>query len=160
MSGTDIGVLIIAGAVVVATLFAIRPLWKLGRTIDAATKTIQDLDGQLTPILGNVNTTVDNVNTALVQVHSSFDGVNIQLERLDTITGHAQQVTSNVANLSTIVTAAASNPLVKLAAFGYGLRKTVAQRRGADEDREVRDAIKLRRREEKAVRRGRHAKEK
>jgi len=159
VSGVEIGVLIIAGAVVVFVLFLIRPLWKLGATIDAATQTIKDVDKQITPILGNVNTTVDNVNTALVQVHSSLDGVNIQLERLDTITNHAQAVTANVANISSIVGAAASSPLVKVAAFGYGLRKTVAQRKSADEDREVRDALKIRKAEAKAQRRGgRHAK--
>ena len=159
MSGVEIGVLIIAGAVVVLVLFLIRPLWKLGATIDAATQTIKDVDKQIVPILGNVNSTVDNVNTALVQVHSSLDGVNIQLERLDTITNHAQAVTANVANISSIVGAAASSPLVKVAAFGYGLRKTVAQRRAADEDREVRDTLKARKAEAKASRRsGRHAK--
>ncbi|HEY1179631.1 MAG TPA: DUF948 domain-containing protein [Phytomonospora sp.] len=159
MSGVEIGVLIIAGAVVVLVLVLIRPLWKLGGTIDAATQTIKDIDKQIVPILGNVNATVDNVNTALVQVHSSLDGVNIQLERLDTITNHAQAVTANVANISSIVGAAASSPLVKVAAFGYGLRKTVSQRKAADEDREVRGEIKARKAAAKSSRRsGRHAK--
>lgn len=161
MGGGEIAGLIAAGALVVLVLVLIVVLFKLGRMIDATTQTIKGVDGKIVPILSNVNTTVDNVNTALVQVHSSLDGVNIQLERVDTITAHAQQVTANVANLSTIVTAAASNPLVKVAAFGYGLRKTIASRRAADEDRDVRDALRQRRATEKAEKkaaRGKHAK--
>lgn len=159
VSPGEIAGLIAAGAFVVLVIALVILLRKAGRTIDAATQTIKDVDKQIVPILGNVNSTVDNVNTALVQVHSSLDGVNIQLERLDTITNHAQAVTANVANISSIVGAAASSPLVKVAAFGYGLRKTVAQRKASDEDREVRGAIKARKAEAKASRRsGRHAK--
>jgi hypothetical protein len=97
-------------------------------------------------LLGNANTTIENVNTALTQVHTSLDGVNIQLAKIDTMTGHAQNVTANVANLATVVSAAAANPLVKVAAFGYGVRKAAAARRHADEDREVRATLKQQRR--------------
>jgi hypothetical protein len=62
------------------------------------------------------------------------------------MTGHAQQVTANVANLATVVSAAASNPLIKVAAFSYGVRKAAAKRRHADEEREVRATLKEQRR--------------
>ena len=52
-----------------------------------------------------------------------------------------------MANLSTIVSAAAANPLVKVAAFSYGVRKAAAKRRHAEEEREVRDELKERRRQ-------------
>ena len=79
-------------------------------------------------------------------MHTSLDGVNIQLAKIDTMTGHAQNVTANVANLATVVSAAAANPLVKVAAFGYGVRKAAAARRHAEEDREVRTTLKQQRR--------------
>ena len=63
----------------------------------------------------------------------------------DGMTEHAAHVTANVANLSTVVAAAAANPLIKVASFGYGLRKAASARRKADEDREVRTTIKQRR---------------
>jgi ABC-type transporter Mla subunit MlaD len=122
------------------------PILRLRHTVDAATRAINDLNDRSAPLLGNVNTTIENVNTALGQVHTSLDGVNLQLAKIDTITGHAEQVTANVANLATVVTAAASNPLVKVAAFSYGVRKAAAKRRHADEEREVRTALKERRR--------------
>jgi hypothetical protein len=96
--------------------------------------------------LVNLNQTVLGINSTLSQVGTSLDGVNLQLERLDTITGHAAVVTANVANLATVVTATASSPLVKAAAFGYGIRKAAAARRTADEEKEVRAEIKRRRR--------------
>jgi len=52
---------------------------------------------------------------------------------------------------ATVVTSAASNPLVKVAAFSYGVRKAAANRRHADEEREVRATLK----EQRKARRGR-----
>jgi uncharacterized protein YoxC len=145
MDAGDIAGLIAAGAFLMLVIVLAVPILKLGRTVDAATRAINDLNDRTGPLLGNVNETVENVNTTLGQVQVSLDGVNLQLAKVDTITEHAAHVTANVANLSTVVAAAAANPLVKVASFGYGLRKAVNNRRRADEDREVRETIKQRR---------------
>ena len=55
-------------------------------------------------------------------------------------------MSANVANLSTVVTSAAANPLVKVASFGYGLRRAASLRRKADDEKEVRAELKERRR--------------
>jgi hypothetical protein len=65
------------------------------------------------------------------------------------MTAHAQAATANVANLVSVVSAAAANPLVKVAAFGYGLRRANSMRRDADDEKEVRAAMKDRRRSRK-----------
>ncbi len=152
MSGGQIAALISAGAFVMLVLVLAVPILRLRRTVDAATRAINDITDRTGPLLGNVTTTVENVNTALTQVHTSLDGVNLQLARLDTITAHAQTVTANVANLTTVVTSAASNPLVKVAAFSYGVRKAAAKRRRAEEEAAVRATLKDQRR---AAQRGR-----
>lgn len=149
MSGGEIaGIagLIVAGAVLMLVLVLAVPILRLRHTVDAATRAINDLNDRTGPLLGNVNTTIENVNTALGQVHTSLDEVNLQLAKIDSMTGHAQQVTANVANLATVVSAAATNPLIKVAAFSYGVRKAAAKRRHADEEREVRAALKEQRR--------------
>ncbi|MEV0731695.1 MULTISPECIES: DUF948 domain-containing protein [Polymorphospora] len=146
MDGGQIAALIAAGAFLMLVLVLAVPILRLRHTVDAATRTINDLNERTAPLLGNVNSTVENVNVALTQVHTSLDGVNIQLAKIDTMTGHAQNVTANVANLATVVSAAAANPLVKVAAFGYGVRKAASARRQADEDREVRATLKQQRR--------------
>ena len=75
----------------------------------------------------------------------------MRTKRIDTITENVSHVSANVANLSTVVSAAAANPLVKVAAFGYGVRKAAANRRQADEDKAVRSEL---RRQRKTARRG------
>jgi uncharacterized protein YoxC len=145
MDAGEIAGLIAAGAFLMLVIVLAVPILKLGRTVDAATRAINDLNDRTGPLLGNVNETVENVNTALGQVQVSLDGVNVQLAKVDTITEHAAHVSANVANLSTVITAAAANPMIKVASFGYGLRKAAQVRRRADEDREVRTAIKQRR---------------
>ena len=152
MSGGQIAALIAAGAFLMLVLVLAVPILRLRRTIDAATRALDSVADQVGPLLIRANVTVDNVNGALTQVHTSLDGVNLQLARLDTITSHAQTVTANVANLSTVVSAAAANPLVKVAAFSYGVRKAAAKRRHDEQEREVRDTLKAQRR---AARRGR-----
>ena len=145
MDAGQIAGLIAAGAFLMLVIVLAVPILKLGRTVDAATRAINDLTDGTGPLLGDVDETVKNVNTALGQVQVSLDGVNLQLAKVDTITEHAAHVTANIANLSTVVAAAAANPLVKVASFGYGLRKATRARRRADEDREVRAEIKQRR---------------
>jgi uncharacterized protein YoxC len=138
MDAGEIAGLIAAGAFLMLVIVLAVPILKLGRTVDAATRAINDLTDRTDPLLKNANETVENVNTTLGQVQVSLDGV-------DTITEHVAHVSANVANLSTVVAAAAANPLVKVASLGYGVRKAVNNRRRADEDREVRETIKQRR---------------
>ena len=151
MSGGQIAALIFAGGFLVVALALSITILRVRKTVDAGTRALDAVADRIGPLLSDVNTTVANVNGALVQVQTSLDGVNLQLARLDTITGHVQTVTANVANLATVVTAATANPMVKVAAFAYGVRKATAQRRHAEEEREVRETLKAQR---KAARRG------
>jgi len=152
MDAGEIAGLIAAGAFLMLVLFLAVPILKLGRTVDAATRAINEVTERTGPLLGNVNETVEGVNVALSQVQVSLDGVNVQLAKVDTMTDHAQNVTASVANLATVVSAAAANPLIKVASFGYGLRKAAAARRHAEDEREVRATLKQRRKAARAAR--------
>jgi uncharacterized protein YoxC len=152
MSAGEIAGLIAAGAFLMLVVVLAVPILKLRHTVDAATRAINDVNDKTGPLLDNVNETVQNVNTALGQVQVSLDGVNVQLEKVDTITGHVQNVSANIANLVTVVSAAAASPLVKVASFGYGLRKAAAARRHAEEERDVRASLKQRRKAARAAR--------
>jgi uncharacterized protein YoxC len=128
----EVAALIAAIAFAMLVLILTLPILRLRHTVDATTKMINDLNDRTAPLLGDVNTTVKNVNVALEQVQTSLDGVNLQLAKVDTMTSHAQNVTANVANLATVVSAAAANPLVKVAAFSYGVRRAAARVRAAE----------------------------
>jgi uncharacterized protein YoxC len=145
-----IAALVASGAFAMLVLVLAVPILRLRHTVDAATRALRDVADQTGPMLTSVNSTIDNVNVALGQVHTTLDGVNLQLARVDTITEHASHVTANVANLSTVVSAAASSPIVKVAAFGYGVRKAAANRRRDADEAQLRQELKQRR---KAARR-------
>lgn len=154
MTGGEIAALIAAGAFGMLVLVLSVPLLRLRHTVDAATQALKDLNDRTAPILAKADLTMNNVNTALGQVQTSLDGVNAQLERVDTITGHAQTVTASVASVATVVAAATSNPLVKVAAFGYGVRRAAARRARQEEEGQIRRELRERRRARRRRRAG------
>jgi uncharacterized protein YoxC len=147
ISGGELAALIFAGAFLMLVIFLGVPILKLRHTVDEATRALRQVNERSGPILDNVNLTVDNVNTALGQFQTSLDGVNVQLARVDIMTQHVTSATANVANLVNVVSAAAANPLVKAAAFSYGVRRATGAKRKASEEKAVRDELRLRKRE-------------
>ncbi|HEX6685692.1 MAG TPA: DUF948 domain-containing protein [Candidatus Limnocylindrales bacterium] len=147
ISGGELAALIFAGAFLMLVIFLGVPILKLRHTVDEATKALRQVNERTGPMLDNVNLTVDNVNTALGQFQTSLDGVNVQLARVDIMTQHVTSATANVANLVNVVSTAAANPLVKAAAFSYGVRRATGSKRKAEEDKAVRDELRLRKRD-------------
>jgi uncharacterized protein YoxC len=115
VSAGEIAGLVAAIAVAVLVLLLAIPLLKLGRTLDEATLTIRQTREQSAPILSQASTTVAHVNS--------------NLERVDDITGNAVNVSSNVAALTSVVAATLGSPLIKIAAFSYGVRSAARKRR-------------------------------
>lgn len=114
MTPTEIAALIAAGAFVLLVVLLAIPLVKLGRTLDEATNAIRKAHENSDPLFNGANTTIDHVNT--------------QLDRVDGITANAQSVSSNVSALSSLFTATLGSPLVKVAAFTYGVSKALRAR--------------------------------
>ncbi|HEY7009983.1 MAG TPA: DUF948 domain-containing protein [Jatrophihabitantaceae bacterium] len=133
MSGGAIAALIAAGAFVLLVLLLAIPLLKLGRTLDEATLAIRKTHEGIGPLLTDAQGTLGQVNTELVQVESIAKNVN--------------SMTTNVAALTSVVSSTLGNPLIKVAAFSYGVRKTVQDRRDAE-------ALRSARRKHRAQRRG------
>ncbi len=154
MSGTEIAALIAALAFLLLVGVLMVPILKLRHTVDAATRALTELTEQAGPLLVDAHQAIDGVNAALSQVQVSLDGVNTQLDRIDVISGHAQQVSGNVAQLSTIVSGVTSSPLVKVAAFGYGIRKAVNSRRHVDAGSDGAERSQVQRRKSRRARSG------
>jgi uncharacterized protein YoxC len=111
----QIAALIAAGAFVVLVLLLAIPLLKLGRTLDEATIALRKAHEGSAPLLDDAQVTLRQVNT--------------QLDRVDGITSSARTVTSNVSVLTSLFTATLGGPLVRAAAFSYGLNKAIKSRR-------------------------------
>lgn len=125
MSAGQIAALVAAGAFVVLVVLLAIPLIKLGRTLDEATIAIRKAHEGSAPLLRNADQTITQVNT--------------QLRRVDGITTNARAVTSNVSTLTSLFTATMGGPLVKTAAFSYGVSKAIrARRKRAGEGRRTR----------------------
>ncbi|MBQ0926603.1 MULTISPECIES: DUF948 domain-containing protein [Saccharopolyspora] len=115
MTPTQIAALIVAGAFVLLVLLLAVPLIKLGKTLDEASTAIKKAQENSDPIFTGANTTITHVNT--------------QLERVDGITSNAKTISGNVSALSSLFTATLGGPLVKTAAFSYGVSKALKARR-------------------------------
>jgi uncharacterized protein YoxC len=124
VSGGEIAALIAAGAFVLLVLLLAVPLLKLGRTLDEATLAIRKTNDGLGPLLEESHGTLVQVNAELGQVESIARNVN--------------SMTTNVAALTSVVSSTLGSPLIKAAAFSYGVRKTVQNRRDADAVRSAR----------------------
>jgi len=117
VSAGQIAALVAAGAAVLLVLLLAVPLIKLGRTLDEATIAIRKAHENSEPLLSNANATIDHVNT--------------QLSRVDGVTANARAVTANVSTLTALFTATLGGPLVKAAAFSYGVNRALRRRRAA-----------------------------
>ena len=131
MTAGGIAALVAAGAFALLVLLLAVPLIKLGRTLDEATIAIRKAHENSEPLLTSANTTIDHVNT--------------QLSRVDGVTANARAVTANVSTLTALFTATMGGPLVKVAAFSYGLNRALRRRRKASVDAAPRRRRALRR---------------
>nr|WP_231627920.1 DUF948 domain-containing protein [Streptomyces sp. Z38] len=90
-------------------------LARLAQTLRATTKLVADVTDQAVPLLADASTAVRSAQT--------------QIERVDAIASDVQEVTSNASALSTTVASTFGGPLVKVAAFGYGVRRALGGRK-------------------------------
>lgn len=116
MSGGELaGVagLVVAVCWAVLVAFLAFALARLARTLRHTTELVAGITEQAVPLLGEAS-------DALRSAHS-------QLDRVDTITADVAEVTANASALSSTVASTFGGPLVKVAAFGYGVRRAVGR---------------------------------
>ncbi len=133
MSGGEIAALIAAGAFVLLVLLLAVPMLKLGRTLDEATLAVRKTHEGAVPIMS--------------EAHDTIGQLNAQLVHLEGIAKNVNSMTTNVAAMTSVVSSTVGSPLIKAAAFSYGVRKTVSGRRDTD-------AVKAARRKHRAQRKG------
>lgn len=116
MSVGDVAGLIAALAFVLLVGFIAYPLIKLGKVLEETQATVRGLSEASLPLLEEVTTTVATTNEQMVKV--------------DAITTNVAQVSTNVSALTSLFAATLGSPLVKVAAFSYGVRRAVSARGG------------------------------
>ncbi|NGO75030.1 DUF948 domain-containing protein [Streptomyces sp. YC504] len=116
MTGGEVAGILVAVFWAILVSFLAVALARLAQTLKATTKLVADVTEQAVPLLSDASATVRSAQT--------------QLDRVDAIATDVQEVTSNASALSTTVASTFGGPLVKVAAFGYGVRRAVAGRKG------------------------------
>ncbi|MEZ5085452.1 MAG: DUF948 domain-containing protein [Tessaracoccus sp.] len=116
MSVGEIAGLIAAIAFVVLVALAAVPLIKLGRTLDEVRIAVRDLGTNAVPVINELQGTVTSANKELAKL-------GVVTEDLARVSGHATVVTENAAQMTTLFSATLGGPLVKTAAFTYGVRR-------------------------------------
>jgi uncharacterized protein YoxC len=135
LSGGEVAGLIVAVFWGVLVCFLAYVLVKLGKVIGEAAKLVSGVADQTVPLLGEVTTSV---------VH-----VNAELTRVDTITANVEDISGNAKALTSLFAATLGSPIIKVAAFSYGVRRTFSSRREDD----VRKRVKSEMKAEKVTRR-------
>lgn len=116
MSGGEVAGILVAVFWAILVSFLAVVLVRLAQVLKATTKLVADVTDQAVPLLADASTTVRSART--------------QLDRVDAITSDVQEVTSNASALSSTVASTFGGPLVKVAAFGYGVRKALGKEPG------------------------------
>jgi len=126
MSAGDIAGLVAAIAFAVLVLAIAVPLLKLGKLLGSLETEV--IRGKVVPLLGQTETTVGHVN--------------VNLANAEALTTNAKDISVNARALSTAFSATLGGPLVKVAAFSYGVRRAASKRDRADLEKDVKAARK------------------
>ncbi|MEU2560572.1 DUF948 domain-containing protein [Streptomyces longispororuber] len=114
MSGGEVAGILVAVFWAILVSFLAVALARLAQTLRATTKLVADVTEQAVPLLADASTAVRSAQT--------------QIDRVDAIASDVQEVTSNASALSTTVASTFGGPLVKVAAFGYGVRRAIGRK--------------------------------
>ncbi|WP_448629378.1 DUF948 domain-containing protein [Cellulomonas soli] len=112
MSLGDVAGMISAVAFVALVGFLALPLIKLGRVLDETRASVKELTDHTVPVLDETAAVVASTGT--------------QLDKVDTVTTAAAQVSQNVSALTSLFAATVGSPMIKVAAFSYGVRRTLS----------------------------------
>ncbi|WP_242441128.1 DUF948 domain-containing protein [Streptomyces sp. CB02923] len=114
MSGGEVAGILVAVFWAILVSFLALVLVRLAQTLKATTKMVAEVSEQAVPLLADASATVRSAHT--------------QLARVDAIASDVQEVTANASALSSTVSSAFGGPLVKVAAFGYGVRSAIGKK--------------------------------
>jgi uncharacterized protein YoxC len=119
----------------IGVVFLCFVLIRLAGVLKETTKLVAGITDQTVPLLGEITTTVVTTNQQLVKV--------------DGITDNVATLSGNASALASTFSATVGGPMIKAAAFSYGVRTAIANRRKADVEKRVRAEMKAERRARK-----------
>ncbi len=131
LTGGQVAGLIVAVFFAIAVLVLCFILLKLGKILEETQRLVSGITDKTVPLLGEVTTSV---------VH-----VNEELTRVDAITANVQSMTGNLSSLTSLFAATLGGPVIKIAAFSYGVRRASSKRDHDEMTKKVKAELKARR---------------
>ncbi|HEX3825347.1 MAG TPA: DUF948 domain-containing protein [Mycobacteriales bacterium] len=128
LTGGQVAGLIIAVFWAILVCFLAFVLVKLGKVIGETAKLVTGVADQTVPLLSEVTTSVVQVNA--------------ELTRVDSITANVEEISGNARALTALFSATLGSPIIKVAAFSYGVRRAINNKNEADVRKRVKVAMK------------------
>lgn len=128
LTGGQVAGLIVAVFFAILVLVLCLVLIKLGRVVEETQRLVSGITDKTVPLLDEVTTSVTHVNH--------------ELTRVDAITANVQSISGNVSALTSLFAATLGSPIIKVAAFSYGVRSAASKRHEKDVNRRVREELK------------------
>ena len=126
-AGAVVG-LIFAIFFAVGVVFLCVVLLRLAQVLKETKQLVAGISEKTTPLLTEITTTVVTTNQ--------------QLGKVDVITDNVSNISTNASALASTFSATVGGPMIKAAAFSYGVRSALANRRRADVEKRVKAEIK------------------
>jgi uncharacterized protein YoxC len=139
LSGGEVAGLIVAVFWAVLVCFLAYVLVKIGQVLGETAKLVSGVAEETVPLLGEVTTTVTTTNAQLV--------------RVDSITSNVESISHNASALSSVFAATLGGPMVRVAAFSYGVRRALSDREKQAVSHRVRGEMKVAAKQRKRARR-------
>ncbi len=134
-AGAVVG-LIFAIFFAIGVIFVCFVLLRLAEVLREAGKLVTGITQETVPLLGEITATV-------LTTHQ-------QLAKVDTITDNVSNISTNASALASTFSATVGGPMIKAAAFSYGVRSALASRRHDSVEKRVKAEMKAERRGKKA----------
>ncbi len=128
MSAGQIAGLIAAVAFALLMLALVYIVLKLSATVVELQRLVSGITDKTIPLLGEVTTSVVQVNQ--------------ELTRVDAITANVQSMTGNLSSLTSLFAATLGSPIIKVAAFSYGVRRAAGKRDHDDLEKRIKSELK------------------
>lgn len=133
-AGAVVG-LIFAIFFAVGVVFLCVVLLRLAQVLKETKQLVAGISEKTSPLLAEITTTVVTTNQ--------------QLGKVDVITDNVSNISTNASALASTFSATVGGPMIKAAAFSYGVRSALANRRRADVEKRVKAEIKAARKTRK-----------
>lgn len=133
-AGAVVG-LIFAIFFAVGVVFLCVVLLRLAQVLRETRDLVAGVGDKTMPLLGEITTTVVTANE--------------QLGKVDVITDNVSNISTNASALASTFSATVGGPMIRAAAFSYGVRSAISTRRQADVEKRVKAEVKAARRAKK-----------